>query len=163
MTEVTSRILWTSPFLTAIEFYIGSAVTLKNCPSLREVKSKAPYSGNEMLAYIDGQAKLIQTVASPFLGRIVFLGKWHDPQMDRAVDWLEPANWEEVDRELCNLMDRLDEEVKLEVVFADAALSGGDEIEGVGCEQADGAGTMLLKGVKTRGGVVKVQQMEKLE
>ena len=77
------------------------------------------------------------------------------------VDWLEPVYWEEVDRELCDLMDRLDEEVKLEVVFGDAASSGGDEVHGVGCEQVGDASTMLLNGVKVRGGVVKVQRAEK--
>ena len=80
-----------------------------------------------------------------------------------TTDWLEPVYWEKVDRELCDLMDRLDEGVKLEVVFGDAASSGGDWVYGVGCEQSSDANAMLLNGVKVRGGVVKVQRAEKLK
>lgn len=83
--------------------------------------------------------------------------------MDRTIDWLEPVNWELVDRELCNLMERLDEEVKLEVVFADVALSGGDRVKGADREQADGMGAVLLSGMRTRGGIVKVQRAEELK
>ena len=79
--------------------------------------------------------------------------------MGGTIDWLEPAKWEIVDRELCSLMDRLGEDVKLEVVFTD---SDGGEVKGADCEQADGAGTVLLNGVRTRGGVVKLQRAEKL-
>src|SRR5258707_9883942 len=99
-----------------------------------------------MLAYIDEQARLIRTITSPFLRQIVFLGKLDDSQVDRTIGWLEPAIWEKVDGELCNLMDRLDEEVKLEVVFADAALSDGDDVHGVGCEQANNTSAGLLNG-----------------
>ena len=113
-----------------------------------------------MLAYIDEQARLVQTVVSPFLGQIVYLGKWGNPQM--TTDWLEPVYWEKVDRELCDLMDRLDEEVKLDIVFVDAALSSMDGVHGVGYEQGN-ASSGLLSGVKTRGGVVKVQRAEKFD
>lgn len=82
--------------------------------------------------------------------------------MDGTIDWLEPANWEIVDRELCNLMDRLDKEVTLEVVFADGALSGGHGIEGVGCEKVDSAHIMLLGGMRAKGGVVKIRREEEL-
>ena len=123
--------------------------------------TKAPYKG--MLAYIDEQARLIRTATSPFLGQVVFIGKWDDSQMDRTIDWLEPVKWELVDRELCNLMDRLDEEVKLEVVFADVALSGGDEVKGADCEQADGMGAVLLSGMRARGGIVKARRAEELK
>ena len=130
------------------------------------MKTKAPHPFNGMLTYIDDQAKLIQTVTSPFLSQIAFLGKWDDdPHVDRTKDWLEPVKWEVVDRELCNLMDRLDEEVRLEVVFADDfhwVLSTGCEVMGVNCERADGPHRMLLNGVKGRGGVVKIQRGEKL-
>ncbi|KAF9646307.1 hypothetical protein BDM02DRAFT_3271080 [Thelephora ganbajun] len=136
----------------------GLTVTLENCPVLCRLKTKAPYHG--MLAYIDDQARLIQTVTSPFLSQIVFSGKWDDSQMGRATDWLEPVKWEMVDRELCNLMDRLDEEVEFEVVFADATSLGEDEFEDICCEQADSARAMLLNGVRTRGGVVKIQRTE---
>jgi len=78
--------------------------------------------------------------------------------MDRTIDWLEPVEWGTVDRELCSLMDRLDEEVKLEVVFGDGALSAGHDVVGMDCERADGPHSMLLDGVKKRGGVVKIQQ-----
>jgi hypothetical protein len=138
-----------------------SAATLENCPILRKMKTKAPFNG--MLAYIDEQARLIQTVTSPFLGQIVFLGKFDDSEMDRPIDWLEPTKWERVDRELCDLMDRLDEEVKLEVVFADVALSGGDEDKGASCGQAGNADAVLLNGVRARGGVVKAQRADDLE
>jgi len=112
-----------------------------------------------MLTYIEDQARLIRSVASPFLGQIIFVGKWEDSQMDRTVDWLEPVKWEMVDRELCDLMDRrLDGDVKLEVIFSDGALSR--EVKDVGCEQPSGAHDMLLNGVRTRGGVVKVQRTE---
>ena len=74
--------------------------------------------------------------------------------MGRTTDRLEPVNWEIVDRELCSLMDRLDEEVKLEVVFADGALSDAS------CKRTDGVHTMLLNGMRGRGGIVKVQQEE---
>lgn len=80
--------------------------------------------------------------------------------MDRSIDWLEPVNWETVDRELCDLMSRLDEEVKLEVVFADGGLPGSHEDVGASYERADGAHRMLLDGVKRRGGIVKIQQGE---
>ena len=90
------------------------------------------------------------------------MGKWDESGMDGTIDWLEPVKWETVDRELCSLMDRLDEEVKLEVVFADAGLSGGREVEGAVCARADGAGTMLLNGVRARGGIVRIQREEKL-
>ena len=83
--------------------------------------------------------------------------------MDRAIDWLEPVKWETVDRELCDLMDRLDGEVKLEVVFADSALSAGHEVMGASCERPDGSHSMLLNGVKRRGGVVRIQQGEELK
>ena len=83
--------------------------------------------------------------------------------MDRTIDWLEPVKWETVDRELCDLMDRLDEEVKLEVVFADSALSAGHEGMDVSCERPDGPHRMLLDGVKRRGGIVKIQQGKELE
>ena len=83
--------------------------------------------------------------------------------MGRAINWLEPAKWEVVDRELCNLMDRLDEGVKLEVIFADGALSGGRKILGTGCELAGGAHSMLLNGAKKRGGIVKIQRGENLK
>jgi len=83
--------------------------------------------------------------------------------MGRATDWLEPAKWEMVDRELCNLMDRLDDEVRLEVVFADGTLSGGHEAVGAGCEQVDGQHTALLGGVKRRGGIVKIRRVEELD
>jgi len=83
--------------------------------------------------------------------------------MDRAIDWLEPANWEELDRELCSLMDRVDEEVKLEVTFADAALLDGDEVDSAGCEEENDPGMVLLNGVKMRGGTVKVQLVGKLK
>ena len=67
------------------------------------------------------------------------------------------------DRELCSLMDRLDDGVKLEVVFADAALSAGrGEVGCGGCEEADRTHPMLLHGVRMRGGVVKVQ-IQKVE
>jgi len=85
-----------------------------------------------MLTYIDKQARLVQTIISPLLGQIVFLGKWDDSQM--TTGWLEPMYWEKVNRELCSLMDRLDEGVKLEVIFGDTASSGGDAVHGVGCE-----------------------------
>ena len=134
----------------------GSPVTLENCPVLHKLKTKAPYNG--LLTYTDEQVRLIRTATSPFLGQIVFLGKWDDSQMDRTIDWLEPVSWENVDRELCNLMDRLDEEVKLEVVFADAVLSGGDDVKGVDCGRTDGVGATLLNGMRTRGGVVKIQR-----
>ena len=78
--------------------------------------------------------------------------------MDRTIDWLEPVKWETVDRELCDLMDRLDGEVKLEVVFADSALSAGHEVMDVSCERPDGPHSMLLDGAKRRGGVVKIQE-----
>jgi len=139
----------------------GPTITLENCPVLQKLKTKAPYNG--MLTYIDEQARLIQTITSPFLGQIVFFGKWDDSEMGMTIDWLEPVKWERVDGELCNLMDRLDEEVRLEVVFADAALSGGGEIKGAGCKQGDGAGAMLLNGVRTRGGVVKIQRAKDLK
>jgi len=86
--------------------------------------------------------------------------------VDRTKDWLEPVKWEVVDRELCNLMDRLDEEVRLEVVFADDwhwVLSAGCEVTGANCERADGPHSMLLNGVKRKGGVVKIQRGEKLK
>lgn len=150
----------TSPFLTTIGISPGSTVTLETCPILRKLRTKAPYSG--MLAYIDDQARLIRTVTSPFLTQIVFLGKWDDSQMDRSIDWLEPVNWETVDRELCDLMSRLDEEVKLEVVFADGGLPGSHEDVGASYERADGAHRMLLDGVKRRGGIVKIQQGEEV-
>ena len=133
-------------------------VTLEGCPILRKLKTKAPYSG--MLAYIDDQARLLRTVTSPLLTQIVFLGKWDDSQMGRAVDWLDPAKWGVVDRELCNLMDRLDEGVKLEVVFADGALSGGRKILGTRYELAVGARSTLLNGMRKRGGIVKIQRGE---
>ena len=80
-----------------------------------------------------------------------------------TTDWLEPVYWEEVDRELCGLMDRLDGEVKLEVVFRDVALSGGDEVYGMGCEQIIDASTVLLSGMRIRGGGVKIRRAEKLK
>ena len=83
--------------------------------------------------------------------------------MGRTVEWLEPAKWEMVDRELCNLMGRLDDGVRLEVVFADGALSGKGEFGCVECEEAGGAYAMLLNGVRTRGGIVKVQKVEEPE
>ena len=48
--------------------------------------------------------------------------------MGRTIDWLEPAKWDMVDRELCNLMDRSNGEVRLEVVFADREPYGGHEL-----------------------------------
>lgn len=83
--------------------------------------------------------------------------------MGKAIDWLEPAKWEMVDRELCNLMDRLDEEARLEVVFADGVLSGGHEVVRAGCERVDGVHTMLLSGMKGRGGIVKIRRVEDLD
>jgi len=65
--------------------------------------------------------------------------------------------------QLQRLIDRLDDGVKLEVVFAGGALSGRGEFECVGCEEVDGAYAMLLNGVRTRGGIVKVQRVEELE
>ena len=150
--------MWKSPFLTTIKISTGSTVTLENCPILRKLKTKAPYNG--MPAYINDQARLIQTVTSPFLGRIVFLGKWDGSQVGRTTDRLEPVNWEIVDRELCSLMDRLDEEVKLEVVFADGALSDGRGVTDANCKRTDSVHTMLLNGVRRRGGIVKIQQAE---
>ena len=135
---------------------LGPTITLENCPVLRKLKTKAPCNG--MLAYIDDQARLIQTVTSPFLSQIAFLGKWDDSHMDRTIDWLEPVEWGTVDRELCNLMDRLDEEVKLEVIFGDGALSAGHDVFGMDYERADGPHSTLLDGVKQRGGIVKIQQ-----
>jgi hypothetical protein len=150
--------VWTSQCLTTIGFSLDSMVTLENCPILRKMTTKAPYTG--MPAYISEQVRLVRTVTSPFLGQIFFLGKWDSSHMDGAVDWLEPVMWEMVDRELCDLMGRLDEEVKLEVVFAGVELSGGNEVKGADCERVDGTRTMLLNGVRTRGGVVKIQQAE---
>ena len=83
--------------------------------------------------------------------------------MGRTIDWLEPAKWEVVDRELCNLMDRLDRGVKLEVIFADGALSGGRETLGTSCEIAAGAHSTLLNGMKKRGGIVKIQRGNNLK
>ena len=80
--------------------------------------------------------------------------------MGGITKWLQPPKWEIVDRELCNLMDRLDDGVKLEVVFADGALSGRGEPECAGYERADRMHPMLLNGVKARGGIVKVQNAE---
>jgi len=137
-------------------FHRGSTVTLNNCPILRKLKTKAPlYSG--MLAYIDDQARLIRSITSPFLAQIAFLGKWEDPQMNGIIDWLEPMKWEIVDRELCDLMDRLDEEVKLEAIFADGV---SREVSGAGYEQPDGARSALLNGMRAKGGVVKIQREE---
>jgi len=78
--------------------------------------------------------------------------------MGRNIDWLEPSKWEMVDRELCNLMDRLDGEVGLEVVFANRELSGGYGLIGSGCERVAGACGVLLGGVKGRRDVVEVQR-----
>ena len=50
-----------------------SKMTLENCRTLRRLKTKAPCYG--ILAYVDDQARLIRTIASPFLGQIVFLGE----------------------------------------------------------------------------------------
>lgn len=83
--------------------------------------------------------------------------------MGRTTAWLEPVKWEIVDRELCNLVDRLDDGVKLEVLFSDGALSGRGELQCVGCEEADDVHAMLLHGVKTKGGIVKVQKAKDLE
>jgi hypothetical protein len=116
-----------------------------------------------MLAYIHDQARLLQTITSPLLTQIVFLGKWDDSQVGRTVDWLEPMKWEVVDRELCNLMDRLDKDVKLEVIFADGALSGGRGILGTRCQLAAGAHSTLLNGMKKRGGIVKIQRGDNLK
>ena len=112
-----------SPFLITMKFPPDPTITLGKSPMLRKLKTRAPYNG--MLAYIDDQTRIIRSVAPPFLGQIVFFGKWDESWMGRNIDWLEPAKWEMVDRELCNLMDRLDGEVGLEVVFADRVLSGG--------------------------------------
>ena len=65
-----------------------------------------------------------------------------------------------VDRMLCNLIDRLDGEERLEVVFADRELSDGHELIGLGCERVAGAHDALLGGMKGRGGVVRVQRAE---
>lgn len=131
-------------------------VTLEGCPVLRKLKTKAPYSG--MLAYIHDQARLLQTITSPLLTQIVFLGKWDDSLVGRTIDWLDPMKWEVVDRELCSLIDRLDKGVKLEIIFADGALSGGREILGTSCELAAGAHSTLLNGMRKRGGIVRIQR-----
>lgn len=136
-----------------------STITLDNCSILRKLKtSKGSYHNTS--AYISDQARLIRTVTSTSLEKIVFMGKWGESQMGRTIDWLEPVKWEMVDRELCTLMDRLDDGVKLEVVFADGVLSCRGEFGRVGCEEAGGEYAMLLKGVRTRGGTVKVQKVE---
>ena len=75
-----------------------------------------------------------------------------------SIGWPEPAKWEMVDRERCSLTDRPDEKVKLEVVFADLELSDRNEVNGAGCERTDSTRTMLLNGVRTRGGVEKIHQ-----
>ena len=84
--------------------------------------------------------------------------------MGETIDWLEPSRWEIVDRELCNLMDRSDEGVKLQVFFADGKSSGGREFDCVGFEKvaAGSAYAMLLNGVMTRGGTVMIQRVEEL-
>jgi hypothetical protein len=93
----------------------------------------------------------------------VFSGKSDGSQLGRTDDWLEPAKWETVDRELCDLMDRLDGGVNLEVVFADGALAAGGGFECVRYESG-GVYASLLDGVRTRGGIVKVhvQKVEEL-
>jgi hypothetical protein len=147
--------VWTSQLLTMIDFLPDSTVTLENRPNLHKMTAKAPYTG--MLAYFKEQARPVGTVRSPFLGQIAFLGTWNDTRIDGTIGWLEPAKWEMFDRELCSLMGRSDEKVKLEVVPADLELS--DRNGGTGCERADSTTTRLLNGVSTRGGVVKIQRV----
>jgi hypothetical protein len=147
---------------TAVGFSLGSTITLENCSILRKLKTKRPY--HNTLAYINDQARLIRTITSPFLDTIVFLGKWDESQMGRAVtDWLEPARWEIVDEELFNLVGRLEDGVKLQVIFADGALSGRGGFEFEGCEEPGGIYASLLNGARARGAIVKVQKEEEFE
>lgn len=141
---------------------LGSIMTLENCSNLRKLRTKGPY--HNALGYISEQARLIRTITSTVLEKIIFSGKSDGSQLgSRTNDWLEPAKWEIVDRELCNLMDRLDGGVSLQVVFADGALAGGGRFGCVGCETG-GAYASLLYGVRMRGGIVKVhvQKVEEL-
>ena len=67
-----------------------------------------------------------------------------------------------VDRELCELMDRLEDGIRLEVGFVDGVLSTSGEFRCVDCEGIGGVYDMLLNGVRTRGGTVKVQKVEQV-
>jgi len=121
------------------------AFKLNKFPALRELTMELP---NCAVGYISDQVRLIETVTSTSLEKIVFSYDWG------ATAVLAYLEWETLDITLCKLMDRLDDGVTLEVLFADGWVSGTRPFKVVSCESVGGEYAELLKGVRKRKGIV---------